>query len=529
MNAGYNEIQKQQLLSMTYYNTQDTKISIYVPERSFLLKSSLKEQIHLNYDLVITQQAVIQSDSSVVLLVKDDAELMNTALMYFVKAIQDGADCVFCDALYGGNKDTGCIFSEYNHESCGGILAVTKELFLTAIAQTEKEENCSELMFSVLRNAKCLTRIPFFLAAYRRSIQMSDLLKKEKKCILILCHEFSMTGAPIVLGNAAHSLKKNGYEVVVLGPECGQAMNLFLEYGIPVLINKKNLEEEELYSLAVCCDIVLANTVIEAKAVQRLSGGQNKVIWWLHDAGDLSYLDSIIPKQQGTNVKICAVGNRAVSAMQSVRPEFKITQLLYGLPDYSKEPSASFTYDKNDKLLFVHVGTIQKRKGQDILAKAIQMLKPEERRKAKFLFIGNVLEQQVFASIEDLLKCYPENVDYIQQLSRSEMKTLLRQCDCLICSSRDDPMPTVVTEAAMFGKPAIISENTGTAGLLQNGAEGWIYKNNSPAELCELIKAVIAAPEQVLKMKKNCKEFYERYFSEKVLEQSLLAIVKERE
>jgi glycosyltransferase involved in cell wall biosynthesis len=49
----------------------------------------------------------------------------------------------------------------------------------------------------------------------------------------------------------------------------------------------------------------------------------------------------------------------------------------------------------------------------------------------------------------------------------------------LICASRDDPMPVVVTEAMMFSKVCICSENTGSANIIQDGNSGFVYKDNS--------------------------------------------------
>lgn len=34
---------------------------------------------------------------------------------------------------------------------------------------------------------------------------------------------------------------------------------------------------------------------------------------------------------------LCAVGSHATAAMHSVRPDFAIEQLIYGLPDYAAE------------------------------------------------------------------------------------------------------------------------------------------------------------------------------------------------
>ena len=53
-----------------------------------------------------------------------------------------------------------------------------------------------------------------------------------------MSHLLDMTGAPIVLVSAVPMLRSMGYEVVVLGPEDGGSMPLFLEAGATVITRK---------------------------------------------------------------------------------------------------------------------------------------------------------------------------------------------------------------------------------------------------------------------------------------------------
>ena len=74
--------------------------------------------------------------------------------------------------------------------------------------------------------------------------------------------------------------------------------------------------------------------------------------------------------------------------MHSVRPDFSIEQLIYGLPDYAQEsfPPYDISY-AGGRPLFVTVGSFEPRKGQDIFCNAIRLLKPRCARSC-FLFVG---------------------------------------------------------------------------------------------------------------------------------------------
>ena len=63
---------------------------------------------------------------------------------------------------------------------------------------------------------------------------------------------------------------------------------------------------------------------------------------------------------------------------------------------------------------------------------------------------------------EELFTEVSDTVFYRKRLERPEIKSLMEQCTCVVCASRDDPMPTFVTEGLIFGKPSIVSEHTGT-------------------------------------------------------------------
>ena len=218
--------------------------------------------------------------------------------------------------------------------------------------------------------------------------------------------------------------------------------------------------------------------------------------------------------------------------MHSVHPEFEIRSLIYGLPDYAAEDfvkSDIFTSlgIPKDKPLFATVGSFERRKGQDIFSKAIRLLPPDIRNKASFLFVGKAAEKEMMDAVRDLTMDYPETVFYCKRLTRDEIKSLMSQCDCLVCASRDDPMPTFVTEGLIFGKPAIVSEHTGTAGLVTEGVDGFIYHDNDPQQLADALEQAITHPEQLTAMQPACRALYERYYSKQAFADTLETAVNE--
>ena len=103
----------------------------------------------------------------------------------------------------------------------------------------------------------------------------------------------------------------------------------------------------------------------------------------------------------------------------------------------------------------------------------------------------------------------------------------MEQCTCLVCASRDDPMPTFVTEGLIFGKPSIVSEHTGTAGVITEGVDGFTYPDDDPQKLAALLEWAIFHPEKLAAMKAACRKLYETHYSKQSFEQTLTAAVKD--
>ena len=328
--------------------------------------------------------------------------------------------------------------------------------------------------------------------------------------------------------SAVPVLRSMGFEVVVLGPSDNGSLELFREAGAAVLTRVGSTSSPTLWGLALCADFVIVNTVVNGRVVRALSDTGVPVLWWLHDAfAGYPHIAHQIPKTIAPNVQVYSVGKHAAAAMHAVRPDFTIHQLIYGLPDYAKEdfPVYDLGY-ANGRPLFVTVGSFERRKGQDVFCNAIRLLPPAVRNKASFLFVGKAADKEMMDAVRSLTADYPQNVFYCKRLSRDEIKSLMQQCTCLVCASRDDPMPTFVTEGLIFGKPSIVSEHTGTAGLVTEGVDGFVYKDDDPAQLEKLLCWAIEHPDDLAAMHDDCRRLYERYYSKEAFAATLQQAVE---
>ena len=141
--------------------------------------------------------------------------------------------------------------------------------------------------------------------------------------------------------------------------------------------------------------------------------------------------------------------------------------------------------------------------------------------------MGKAADKDIKNTVDTLVEDYPDTVFYRKRLERPEIKSLMDQCACVVCASRDDPMPTFVTEGLIFGKPSIVSEHTGTAGLVTEGVDGFVYKDDDPDLLAQALEYAILHPEKLAAMKAACRKMYETYYSNEAYVATLTRLVNE--
>ena len=101
MYSSYSKLQRKQLQTQVYTDTQSTYLLVYAPGRNRALAHTLDQQLHCKARLVTSLEGELTPDVAGVLVAAEDVECMSTALMYFAVALEQGADLAVCDAVFG--------------------------------------------------------------------------------------------------------------------------------------------------------------------------------------------------------------------------------------------------------------------------------------------------------------------------------------------------------------------------------------------------------------------------------------------
>lgn len=352
----------------------------------------------------------------------------------------------------------------------------------------------------------------------------------QEKCrgdILFVTHELSRTGAPVVLQDMAIVLQENGYRITFITPRDGALREELTARGIPVVVDGSimNFVTKEL---GICqrlmnqANLTIINTVDTCKAVMCNLNNNNRIIWWLHEAlAGFEGKKNILPQELSDNIQVEFVAEFVRHNMEQCDFHYQGDILHYGTDEIKRVKSRN----DDDIVRFACVGAYQSRKGQDLLADAIASLSLESLQHSEFYFAGPILEFRIADSIRKMAKAYP-NVYYYEEMPRDEIQLLYQNMDCLVVPSRDDPLPVVATENMSLANVCICSSNTGTAGLIEDGVDGFVFENENLDELVDKLEYVITHKDEIVKIGENGKKIFEKYLKMDAFEKKILSIVE---
>lgn len=354
------------------------------------------------------------------------------------------------------------------------------------------------------------------------------------KKICVFVHELNRTGASIVMYDAIAVMLKAGHGVMVISPMDGVLRDDYSKIGAEVIIS------EECYTLIVESrigkhydiqlsidqyiqefDQIWCLTVVTASIVKRYQKLGIPIVWWIHEG--LAVLERYyrcMPKKLTDNVLPLVCGSYTARVLELYHFSYPVAVLHYGV----KDEAVDYTYKMDEKINFVLAGSICPRKAQDILLLALNYLPQDVMENTQYIIIGSGKNQEYLNKINELAASY-NNVRFVPNISRQEVYEYYKEMACLICPSRDDPMPVVISEAAMFSKPVICSDFTGQADYIRQADEDMVFENLSPEGLAKAIIKIYHNSKLRKLLGMYNRKMYEENFVYDIMKENILQIV----
>lgn len=351
---------------------------------------------------------------------------------------------------------------------------------------------------------------------------------RRKRRALLISHEMSLTGAPLMLLNTAKALRRAGFDVSVWSPLNGEAAPLFEDEGFPVnIVTVADLSKTLVRKSLSACDLVICNTILCDEYADHLDG-KLPLLWYLHEADTIgSFVDGnmrreLTLKRSDSLVTVSEYARDRVKAFN----RSPVHVLRNAIPD-SGHLSHRETSVGKTRLNFMTMGTIIPTKGFDLLCKAYLAMPDSYRRRSKLQIVGNYIEG--FDPYAEKMKSIIDRDEGIEYLgfvgTEKEKAAVFDQADVFVLPSRGDACPLVVLEAAMFSKPLIVSDHVGSKYLVDS-QNGIVFESENIEALRDALMEMIDKRDSLDEMGRRSRENYEREATIEAYEHQLIQLVE---
>ena len=349
---------------------------------------------------------------------------------------------------------------------------------------------------------------------------------EEDRRVLLASHELGLNGAPIALLYLARSLRHLGWQPVLISPVAGPLLEMLVKESFPILICPMVTENDVLPRSAGLFRFVVLNTLVFTRVAAALNGTNISVLWWLHEAEEIYHSDfaQCMPVHQFSNIKVYADSPRSREHLLLHNPGYYAGVLTYGIPDVAEKDTEFFPLSPSadGKRIFALVGTVERRKGQDVLLDAVGLLPENAAKQCFFVLVGPVFHPDIGNRVLKATSCQADRFQYIPQLPLENLPAFYNAVDCIVCASRDDPGPITIVEGCQFSRLVICSENTGMATLLERDHAGFVYGGDDPVALAHCILQILEqSAGDADAMRERARSFYLSNFSITAFERRL--------
>lgn len=336
--------------------------------------------------------------------------------------------------------------------------------------------------------------------------------------LLLVCHDLTMSGAPIMLYDTCKTLLENGYFTVLCCAKDGPLRKRYQQLGVTVIIDELILREHpSFYQFARNFDAIICNTVVNWPVVKQMQATV-KTIWWLQEAQVLlPYLqnpDFVSTLRQAKH--LVGVSDYSISYFRDYNPHY--TKIYNACEDFHGSLPA---HEPNETLIFSIIGSIEHRKGQDVLLNALNYLDEDVMQRIEVHIVGRTLDENFRNQLMDNNR-YQDRVRFVGEISREDAVGYLYGSDVVISASRDDPFPVVLVEALCMGKPCIVSDRTGIAELITEGKNGFVFGNEDAEALASRIAFIARNPTVLPRIGAEARNIYEKHLTLEQFEKKLL-------
>lgn len=337
----------------------------------------------------------------------------------------------------------------------------------------------------------------------RRADSLGDDLS-----ILLVSHDLSRSGAPLLLASLAAELAATGMRLTVISPEDGPVREDIEAAGVPVQIAPSIPDSFHDTSLLTRLDIaaltraignhdlVVANSIVTSMAVNAATAFNVPSLYWLHESHfghDTAVRDASVRAALLNATRIILPTHYLAELYGDLLPRERTVEVPHGLDEATLVPEPGGVSLPPHKVNVVIVGSVEPRKGQDFLLSSVVRLPDSVREQMEFYFLGRDIDP-AFAGALHAQSDHMSNIHWEGNLARAQVMSYLDGADVFVLSSRDEVLPVSLLEA-MYHSLAVIATRVGCVpDVIQDGENGLLVDFDDQRGMARALERLAVDP-----------------------------------
>jgi GT2 family glycosyltransferase len=348
--------------------------------------------------------------------------------------------------------------------------------------------------------------------------------------LLFVSHDLSWSGAPMILLQLAQWLRERGYFVTVMSPLDGPMRARFVAAGMAVVVDPLITSGHESFArLASEFDGVVASTIFGAPIVQTAKQAGVPHIWWIHEGRVAEHYLNEEEKMRAALARADFIVTPDTASAQVYQPftNRPIRVIGYGIFDPTEKPLPPPARSPNEqRIRFLLLGTVEYRKGQQVLLNALRRLPERVLQEAEFQIIGRPHDPELAARIKAATGEFP-HLTYEESMPHEEALARIRDADVMISASHDETGPLILMEALALGTPILSTAVGGVSERLAGSDAGIFFPAGNDRALAEAIARLVEEPELRNRLRAAARPAFEKHFTFERFGEEFRAVVDE--
>jgi glycosyltransferase involved in cell wall biosynthesis len=346
-----------------------------------------------------------------------------------------------------------------------------------------------------------------------------DRLKNYRRHILIVTTAMNYDGGTLACCYAAKCLSAENEVLIVTTIANKQLVKELVDEGINIMIYKSfpyiGREEEYVFK---GFDVAIVNVFQMLPIAVQLSKFM-PVLWWIHENSNsydtpYAYTKSQFPEyddiEKMKRMRIMAVSDIARKNFEFYYPNRIDGIMTFGIPDEFGIGTVEST--KHEKTVFAVIGVICERKGQIVLAKALEYLTQYDRQQVEFWLIGACIHGSYYDEVRTISEKHPE-IKILGAMDRKRLREVFTNIDVILCPSLEETMSITVVEGMMNMKVCVATDKTGISEYITDGVNGFVCEAGNAEALARVIERILHNKDNMEFIKENARKTYEEHFA----------------